>query len=270
MNKTSGQTDPLPADAEPGTDTAVSGIHLFLNSMSRWAKSGRQSYILSCTLLAILLAYGSSMYLTPGHTYDFDGNAHTARIHMVHKCLEQGHWPLWSNDWYCGYPLMQFYSPLYFLAGGLMEFLTAEPVLAAKITMYSANIISGISVYLLAAMITGNPWSGVLAGIIYALAPWHLFQLMGWGRHPVSLIYALLPVPLLAYECFRNRRVGLIRAAVFAGFAVCLLILAHYGYAVFCVYLFLICVVLDGRTGPAAAEPALTLSRRIGFIAVAA
>jgi len=74
----------------------------------------------------------------------------------------------------------------------------------------------------------------VLSAMLYAMAPWHVFQLFHFNRFPVAPVYALLPLLFLSVERMHRDRLGamLLGSACLAGIA-----LSHQGYAVFaCIF----------------------------------
>ena len=197
-------------------------------------------FLIAFSLLLLLVSYSSWHYLSDGLTFRYDGIAHTARVHFVSKSLQKLQWPLWTNEWYCGYPLMQFYSPLFFLIAGATELITHDPVTAVKIVLFAANILSGITIFFLASTLCRNYVAGIFSALIYAMAPWHFMQIMDYGRFPVSFIYAFLPLPFLFYELYRSNLLCFKKSAILSGCSIALLVLSHYGYTLICVYIFVL------------------------------
>ena len=97
-----------------------------------------------------------------------------------HTILETGRSPWLAPDIY--------YPQGYLLAYG--ETTVANTILALPLTwflgeiptynflVWFSTILSGFSMFLLVRQVSGNPWAGLLAGVIYAFAPFRRLHLL--------------------------------------------------------------------------------------------
>ncbi|MBI5788579.1 MAG: hypothetical protein HZA78_06980 [Candidatus Schekmanbacteria bacterium] len=209
------------------------------------SKNQRRINLLLSLCFILFLVGWLRFYLSDGHTCQLDGAPHSAQIHMLVTCLKNGEYPLWSNQWYAGFPFLQFYSPLfYYLAAGT-SLIIHKVALSIKLILLLCHIISGVSAFLLIKEITDNHKAGLIGATAYALAPWHIFQLTFYGRFPISLIYAFLPLPFYFWEHYKHGKTARLRAFLWAGISLSLIIYSHYGYAVFVSLIFALYLLLD-------------------------
>ena len=120
----------------------------------------------------------------------------------------------------------------YFLPTSLL-FVALSPL--GTFAAYNAFVLgsfglTGLAMFLLARQVVGSGWPAVLAGLIFALAPYRYAVLM--GGHPAGSAFYLLPLCLWGIEA--ALRTGRQRFAVAAGLAVLSLALVepHHAYFV--------------------------------------
>lgn len=76
-----------------------------------------------------------------------------------------------------------------------VQYLTGNPVFAANVLLLSSFILGAYSMFLLVSELTGNFWSGLIAGIVFSFNPYrwghapHL-QLLPFFWAPLALIFA--------------------------------------------------------------------------------
>jgi hypothetical protein len=183
------------------------------------------------------------LFLTKGHTYSLDGASHSAQTLMVYDSLRDGELPLWSNRWYGGYPLLQFYPPLFFILTALLNFIVKDLFSSIKLMAFIGQLLSGITAFLLVEEITDDRQAGFIGGMAFALAPWHIYHILDFCRHTAIFVYTLLPLPFLFFEKYRHQKLRLLQAGILIGLSLSLIIAFQYGYAIF-VTLFLVVYVL--------------------------
>jgi hypothetical protein len=153
------------------------------------------------TLILSMFALGPLMQ--PGYFW----GAHDAR-HSVYflfefnKSIQDGIlWPRWGPDWGFGYgyPFWNIYGPLtYFVAEGV--YLLGFGVVPAVKIVFALSIIgSAASMYLLVRRLLGRP-AGLIAGLVYVYAPYHLFDL--YVRADLAESFSFIFIPLVVWGFF--------------------------------------------------------------------
>lgn len=206
----------------------------------------------------LLLAFGAlivtavcaHIFFSSGHTFNLDGANHSLKSLMVYNSIKEGDFPLWSNLGHGGFTFLQFYPPLFYFLAGFLNLLFRNIIITIKTLGFLAQILSALTVYLLAKEISGSRRAGIIAGLAYSLSPWHIFHIVIFARATHSFIYALLPLPIYFYERFRNGKEPFLKAAIKAGFSLFLIISIQYGYAIFCTYFFILFTLLDSFRSP--------------------
>ena len=70
--------------------------------------------------VALYASWALRDFLQDGLPLDFDAHSHLARAGFVERALAAGQYPSWANDWYGGYRLLEFYSPIwYWISAGV-------------------------------------------------------------------------------------------------------------------------------------------------------
>ena len=153
---------------------------------------------------------------------------------MASRSIAEGELPIWTNYLGTGTPYLQFYGFLFFYLTGLVDQLWNDIFASLKAVMAVLHVASGLAMYLLARTVTRSRSAGFIAGLAYVLSFWHTQQIIIMGRFPLSLFYALLPLPFYFFErlsspCRAGYRARL--ASSLAG-GICLgaLALTHPGY----------------------------------------
>lgn len=111
-----------------------------------------------------------------------------------------GHTPLFMNPY--EFAVEQAAKPphLYFLPVSLI-FVLFSPlggVVAYNAFLLSSFGLAGLSAYLLARRIVNDPWPALLAGAVFALAPYRLGSLL--GGHPTGFVFFLMPLIFLCLD----------------------------------------------------------------------
>ncbi len=193
----------------------------------------------------LILSFIFKLYFTPGHTYFLDGSPHAVKVQFVYESLKAGEFPLWNTRNSAGMPDIQFYSPLYFYITGAISLLFNDFLFSIKLVCFLAHILSGLTALWLVQEVTGNRRAGYLGGLVYALAPWHLYHILDFFRLPVSMVYTFMPLPVLFFERYRNGKSSFFSGAVSVGLSLGLLVCVHQGYTLFFTFIFTIYVLLS-------------------------
>ncbi|RME73217.1 MAG: hypothetical protein D6784_12250 [Chloroflexi bacterium] len=140
--------------------------------------------------------------LTPAYFF----NAHDAR-HSVFFLVEfdqtfrDGYWwPRWAPDFAFGYgyPLFNMYAPLAFYAAEMLHLLGLGFTAAVKTMYVLATIAGGVSMYGFTRRLFG-PTGGLLAGLVYVYAPFHLVEIFVRSAYAEYVALALAPLVFWAF-----------------------------------------------------------------------
>jgi hypothetical protein len=158
-----------------------------------------------------------------------DAAQHIVYSHITAEALARGELPVWTNYLSTGSPYLQFYGFLFFYLVALVFLVCRDLFVSLKLVLAAAHVASGIAMYLLARLVCRSRRAGFLAALGYVLTVWHTQQVLAMGRLPLSLFYALLPLPFYCFERLRSSCRSW--PAVAGGIALGLLILTHPGYS---------------------------------------
>ena len=170
-----------------------------------------------------------------------------ARQSVVYHAIKDGFSPFYTFMFYCGFPVLRFYSPLFYLLGGPLTLLTGgDLLLAVRILQILLHLVSALAMYLylLAKDEKGRGredragFGPALGAIVYLVVPWRTLYLAGIANYPQALVYVLLPLVFLALESILDGQDekpevrGWMRLGLLLGLWVGLLFLAHLVYAI--------------------------------------
>ncbi|MBI1876690.1 MAG: hypothetical protein HYR94_00340 [Chloroflexi bacterium] len=179
-------------------------------------------------LIVALSIFAWGPLLTPAYFF----NAHDAK-HSVFFLVEfdqtfrDGYWwPRWSPDFAFGYgyPLFNLYAPLAFYVAEIVH-LSGLGFTATIKTMYIlATIGAGLGMYGFAKRLFG-PQAGLLAGVVYMYAPFHLVDIFVRSAYAEFVALAIIPFLFLAFT--NLVAVPTLRRIALAAFTYGLLTLTH-------------------------------------------
>lgn len=150
-----------------------------------------------------------------------------ARVYEMAKSLSNGMFPVrWTTDlgYGFGYPIFNFYDPLPYYVGGLIEMIGLNALLATKLMMLFGIMLSGVSMYLLAREFWGKS-GGVLSALFYVYAPYHALDI--YVRGDVAEFWAFALIPLIFYALLKTHKSGGFKFVVIGALSYAAVIISH-------------------------------------------
>lgn len=200
----------------------------------------RKSLLLFLLLASVLI---TRYYLNPGNVFMGDSETYTVRSWMVAEHVRNIQLPVWSNYWYGGFPLLQYYAPLLFVVIALFYLVFQDIDVATKVVLWTSHIGSVFVMFYFLREVIRNELSSLLGALAYALIFHRVYIVLYQGDLHLSLVFLLYPLILFITEKFLNRGFHGRKAFVSLTLTISALILTHHAYAFFglvffAVYLF--------------------------------
>lgn len=158
-----------------------------------------------------------------GAWYPMHDSTHVIRLLLMRSSVLSGQVPpIWADSINVGlgYPLFQFYAPLFHTLGTLSSFLVFPLTSAIKLIIL-ASIFTGI----FGVMSFAKRWgklAAVVAGVAFAMAPYAAINIYVRGAFSEYLSIALLPWVLLTTE-----KITSVRKMIIAAITLSLFVLSH-------------------------------------------
>ncbi len=181
-------------------------------------------FLVSGSLILVRFYFAEGEFAHGADTY-----LHVTYAWLAATSMLQGEVPIWTHYFCNGAPYLQFYGFLFYYLVGLVNLVLQAPFSSIKFVLGAAHAVSGLGAYLFVRRLTGSRQAGVAAGLAYVLSFWHTQQVLIMGRLPLSLFYALLPLPFYYWEGLRNNPNRLAQA-IGGGIALGCLHVTHPGY----------------------------------------
>ena len=145
-------------------------------------------------ILATLVGWLGHTYWFPGVLLGGDSGSHIARFLEVRQSLEAGQFPVWTNYDYLGSPLLTFTGPLTYLVGGGLDLILKNPVLTAKVLLFSLHLASAFAFYALLQRFGVRRISALVATIGFSgsFAHLHLFLYRGVFPQAFTILFLVL------------------------------------------------------------------------------
>jgi hypothetical protein len=154
--------------------------------------------LLPIALVLIFSAFTILPFFRPGF-FPIHDDTQVARVYEMAKGLNDGMFPVrWSTDlgYGFGYPIFNFYDPLPYYVGGIIEVIGLNALLATKIMMAVGVMLAGISMYFLTKEFWGKS-GGILSALFYTYAPYHALDVYVRGDVAEFWAYAFVPLVFL-------------------------------------------------------------------------
>lgn len=225
-------------------DLAIAAVILFAAGYVVWAeiKHGTFTALLHRADSSSRVLFGFLMlttvvaargYLTPGQVFMGDSETHMLRSWMFAEHFRHFDTPVWSNAWYGGFPLLEHYGPLYFIATALLTILFGDIHLATKLLLWGCHVFSAFAMFWLLREVTRRNLAALVGSIAYAISFLRLHILLYQGDLQIAVLFAVYPLVLLLAERYIRSRANARSTFVLTSVALAALILNHHGYAFF-------------------------------------
>ena len=218
-----------------------------LTKLLRWIfATERRTWIAIMMLAAMWVRY----YWAPGEgRWVGDSTAHLAYMIAAVHAIKSFELPIWSNLIGVGTPYLQYYGFLYFYLAGVLDFFVRDIHTTTKLSLWLGHMASAAAMYLFTRQLLKSRSAAFVATLAYVASFWHVQQVLLMGRYPLSLFYALLPLPFYMFErLIRGEK--RIYAIGLGGMALGLLPMVHPGYGFWATVFFLLYVILRLLTEP--------------------
>ncbi len=154
------------------TGGGVVAAAALIAAMTRWPRSIR--WLLPLALIALALV-ATQIHLRDGFPRTHDSRLHLWSLWSVHRCLLDGDlFPRWNPYMGLGYPLLQFYPPVSYLAGQPLLFFGLTPVQTGAVLVVLASAGSGLTTWWSARRFGASRAGALAAAGLLVLAPYHL------------------------------------------------------------------------------------------------
>ncbi|MBF0571849.1 MAG: hypothetical protein HQL12_08275 [Candidatus Omnitrophica bacterium] len=143
------------------------------------------------------------------------------------QCLGHGQWVVrWVPDLYFGYgyPLFNFYPPLFYILGAMIANIGAGITMAYDLSLFIILFLSGCAMYLFARELWGKQ-GGFVSATAYLFAPYHMVDLYmkAAGAETMSFIF----LPLILWSFYKLQQTSLKRYIVYSALSCAGLLLTH-------------------------------------------
>lgn len=173
--------------------------HLHLHSTSPAVQSGRPwRFPLDPGILILLIAPLIAIYplLPAGLPATADGPLHLIRSVEFDAILRDGTlYPRWAPDlaYGYGYPLFNFYAPLFYYLTEIPHLLGASFEAALKLVIFACYFLYGFAMYWWMRPFLGSG-PAVVAGVAYTFFPFRFHETYVQGDYPQFLAWAIAPL----------------------------------------------------------------------------
>lgn len=197
--------------------------------------------------IVILLSFWLIKPLFHEGLFPVHDDTQVVRVNQMALSLQDRNIPVrWSKDlgYGYGYPLFNFYAPLPYYVGGLLDYIFNEGIISTKLMFGFAIILSGISMYLLSSQLIDKT-AALLSAVLFMYAPYHAVAIYVRGAVGEYWAYALIPLVIWGiYKAINtNKNIWIIMTGFFISF----LILSHNIISLlFLIFLLIVMLALTG------------------------
>jgi 6-pyruvoyl-tetrahydropterin synthase related domain len=219
-------------------------------SLTTLLKRVDESRLVRFAFLAYTALVATRYYLNPGQVFMGDAETHTIRAAMVAEHLREFHLPVWTNYWYGGFPLLQYYAPLFFVLDGASSLVVGDIHTATKILLWATHVGSTFTMFFYLERVCRRPLPAVLGAVAYTLSFHRVHMILYRGDLQLSILFFLYPLILLESETILESARRSKSAFLALAILVALMIANHQGYAFFGLVFLCLYVVVRVATTP--------------------
>lgn len=179
---------------------------------------------LAPTAFALLLGVVSGcLALSPIFGGYVAGGDFYPRITLVSAALDTwrstGALPFSTNTLWPGieYPFFLFESPFFYIAGSFISYVTGlPPYLGAGIAVGALFVVGSFSTFLIARSLSVNPYVSACLGVLYAVSPTEMLNMLQRQAFPEYMTWQALPLLylMLSYDRRRPSPLGALASAL--------------------------------------------------------
>jgi len=156
--------------------------------------------------VALYASWALRDFLQDGLPLEFDAHSHLARAWFTERAFAAGQYPAWANDWYGGYRLLEFYSPVWYWISAGVGLALGDLVFAVKVVVWAAQVSSVLLLFAFVKRITARVLPAVLAAVLLVHSNERGMVLGIVGNYPSTLLYLTIPALLfLVWGCTEGR-----------------------------------------------------------------
>jgi len=163
--------------------------------------------VLYCCLILIFSILISLPLFKGQFIYSTDYAGTLMRLLSMQQSLGHGQWVVrWVPELYrgFGYPVFNFYPPLFYLLGTLMVNLGAGLVQAINLSLFLVILLSGLAMYLFARELWGRE-GGLVCAVAYLFAPYHIMDLYLRCAAAETASFVFMPLILWSFYKLKQR-----------------------------------------------------------------
>ena len=181
--------------------------------------------------------------------YGDDGIQHIARLMGTYQSITEGEIPPVIMSNFCngfGYSWNIFYSPMTAYVPLIFNMFTNSFELMLKLFMILVTFLTGIAMYEFVKKVTKNRYAGILAGIIYILAPYRLTDV--YMRIAISELTSFIFIPIVflgMYNIFNSEEKNNVHKSLLLTVGATGLILTHIVIAMYTAVFCLVYVLVN-------------------------
>lgn len=136
-------------------------------------------------------------HAAPGVMAGFDVDLHVSTVALAAQQVAEGRWPAWTDAWYLGFPLCQYYGGLYYVPAAALAVLFGGDVrVGSKVALALWHLAAAPSAYLLAREVGASRGASLVSGVAYAASPYFGATLAWVGSMTAAPVIALAPAVL--------------------------------------------------------------------------
>lgn len=178
-------------------------------------------------LFVLVISFGTIKPLIMSGFFPIHDDTQVSRVFEMGKALKDGMFPVrWVADlgYGYGYPIFNFYAPLSYYVGGLLDVLGFDALLATKLMVGIGLILSSLFMFFLGRELWGNS-GGVLSSLLYSYSPYH--ALNTFVRGDFAEVWAYAFIPLFFYGIIKIYRTYKVKFIFITALALAAIILSH-------------------------------------------